>query len=207
MVKTSKRDKGSSTGRRSMLEQTAQLITALHQHPCLDEAERIDCREIAHFVEQSPQWWDRNTLPGHVTGSAFISSPDFRKVLLHHHRKLDRWLQMGGHDEGDADPFLTAVREAREESGLQAIQPHQARIMFDVDIHSIPMTSSMPAHEHLDIRYLLIADPNSPLIRDDQESLALEWFTLPEAHKRMPEDGGSHRVLEKISALQRACDP
>src|SRR5690242_15275426 len=97
-------------------------------------------------------------------------------MLLHYHRNLRRWLQMGGHDNGEQDASATALREAQEESGLLrlALQP----AVLDVDVHPIPAFGSQPAHDHLDVRFLVLADVREPLTRNVGESLDLRWFPL-----------------------------
>ena len=92
-----------------------------------------------------------------------------------HHAKLGRWLQLGGHADGDADPLAVACREAAEESGLSVV-PIQEEIL-DLDIHAIPARGPDPAHFHYDVRFLLqIERPGSLQVTD--ESLALRWVPL-----------------------------
>jgi 8-oxo-dGTP pyrophosphatase MutT (NUDIX family) len=132
---------------------------------------------IVRFVDAHPDCFDRRCLPGHITGSAWIVSPDRQQVLLTHHRKLGRWLQLGGHADGDPDVFAVALREAREESGLQrfAVLPGAAgRVPLDLDVHEIPAHGSEPAHLHHDVRFLLLAEPGQGLQTSD-ESHALRW--------------------------------
>ncbi|QDU87216.1 NUDIX domain protein [Pirellulimonas nuda] len=127
----------------------------------------------------------RTCVPGHVTGSAWIVSDDGARVLLLHHRKLGIWLQPGGHADGDADVLRVAMREAEEETGipgLKAVDPHTP---LDVDVHLIPARHDAagaqidPAHEHHDIRFLLVAPPGAePVVSD--ESHAVRWVPLPE---------------------------
>ena len=77
-------------------------------------------------------------VPGHVTASAFVWSPDRGSVLLIHHGKLHRWLQPGGHVEpGDLDVIAAARREVAEEVGLDDVDIVGAGL-FDVDVHIIP---------------------------------------------------------------------
>ena len=77
---------------------------------------------IIRFSEllQHPGAYHRDHLPGHITGSAWVVNPASSKVLLHHHRNLDKWLQPGGHTDGDANVLSVAMRELEEETGLTA---------------------------------------------------------------------------------------
>lgn len=120
--------------------------------------------------------FSRQNLPGHITGSAFVVSPDAQQTLLIHHRKLDLWLQPGGHCDGDQDVLGVACRELAEETGLTDFQLASKRI-FDVDVHPIPQNTREPAHFHHDIRYLIIADPATPLIQN-HETLDMRWVPM-----------------------------
>jgi 8-oxo-dGTP pyrophosphatase MutT (NUDIX family) len=134
--------------------------------------------------------------PGHVTASAFVVDPDGSRLLLHHHRRLDRWLQMGGHVDAGESVVDAALREAREESGLEAIAL-AARAPFDIDVHAIPAGKGEPPHLHFDVRFIVrAADPSAIRIAPD-ESNALRWFTLDEALEAMgsPE---SKRAIGKV---------
>jgi 8-oxo-dGTP pyrophosphatase MutT (NUDIX family) len=93
-------------------------------------------------------------VPGHFTASAFVVSADRRSLLLVHHRKLDRWLQPGGHVEAvDADLIAAARREVLEETGLDRLELCREGI-FDVDVHDFPARGDQPQHEHFDVRFL-----------------------------------------------------
>jgi 8-oxo-dGTP pyrophosphatase MutT (NUDIX family) len=95
-------------------------------------------------------------------------------VLLTHHRKLGRWLQLGGHSDGESDTLLAAQREAEEESGL-AVRVLEAAI-FDLDVHEIPARESDPAHLHYDVRFVFQA--NHENFRVSTESLELAWVAI-----------------------------
>ena len=124
-----------------------------------------------------------------MTASAWIVHPNRGKVLLTHHRKLGRWLQPGGHSDGDADSLAVALREAREESGLDLVA--QAARPIDIDIHEIPARGSEPAHLHYDLRYALQARSDAFTVSAESHDLAwvafdgLETFTTEESVLRM----------------------
>jgi 8-oxo-dGTP pyrophosphatase MutT (NUDIX family) len=118
--------------------------------------------------------------PGHVTGSAWIVSLDGSRCLLTHHRKLDRWLQLGGHADGETHVEAVALREAEEESGITRflMPPWQGELVpIDLDVHVIPARGSEPAHEHHDFRFLLVADASLPL-QISEESNDLRWVDV-----------------------------
>jgi 8-oxo-dGTP pyrophosphatase MutT (NUDIX family) len=122
--------------------------------------------------------YQRDHLPGHITGSAWIVNKDSSKVLLVLHANLGRWLQPGGHADGDEDVFNVARREAEEETGLRSFQILSPSV-FDLDIHPIPARKSFPEHLHYDVRFLLQASEDEPLVISD-ESRDLKWIAIPE---------------------------
>jgi len=104
------------------------------------------------FVQNYPDCFERHLEIGHVTGSAWVVSKTGTHVLLTHHAKLNMWLQLGGHADGNADILEVARREAQEESGLDDFALVSGDI-FDIDIHLIPERKSEPAHYHYDVRF------------------------------------------------------
>ena len=184
-----------------MNSKQAALVEALERHVPSDALESRHREVILTQVRATELWWKRTTLPGHVTASGFVVSPDLNFILLHHHRKLDRWLQMGGHDEGDASPWLTADREVREESGLSNPQKALENRFLDVDVHEIPESSKEPAHLHLDCRFLYVAEPEEQLILAPSESKDIRWFPIHEGIEKMNEKG-ARRILAKVERLR-----
>lgn len=118
----------------------------------------------------------RDHTPGHFTASALVLDRELTRVLLTHHRKLDIWIQLGGHADGQADLLSAARREAQEESGIEKIDVAHPAII-DLDIHPIPPHGSESGHDHFDVRYAFYADPTAPLIVSD-ESHDLAWVAI-----------------------------
>jgi len=152
------------------------LLQALAEHRPFDETERLMLESLRGFVRGNPDCFSPAKPEGHITGGAWILDVSRGFVLLTHHAKLGKWLQLGGHSENEGDALTVALREAREESGLQSVRPVSDRI-FDVDIHPIPARGSQPAHLHYDIRYLMEADREEPL-KISGESRALAWVEI-----------------------------
>ncbi|WP_372014397.1 NUDIX hydrolase [Pseudoxanthomonas sp. 10H] len=115
----------------------------------------------------------RGRLAGHFTGSAWVVSADGRRALLTHHRKLDRWLQPGGHADGDADLAAVALREAEEETGVPGLRLEDGAI-FDLDRHWIPERAGVPGHWHYDVRYVVRAGEDERYVVSE-ESHDLAW--------------------------------
>lgn len=157
------------------------------------EQSQIAAATIA-FVERHADCLQRTCIPGHVTGSAWIISPDRSRALLTRHRKLEKWLQLGGHADGDGDLLAVALREAREESGLTRLRV-LSREIFDCDRHLIPARKAEPAHFHYDLRFLLEADPAEPLAISS-ESKELAWIELGRIAALTPEASISRMVAK-----------
>jgi 8-oxo-dGTP pyrophosphatase MutT (NUDIX family) len=154
------------------------LLAELAAYAPADAHERAMVDEVRSFVRDHVDCFARTLQVGHVTASAWLLDESLTATLLTHHRKLGRWLQLGGHADGDDDVRRVALREAREESGLTAIRFADERI-YDVDVHLIPSRAGEPAHRHFDVRFALIADRFAPTVVSD-ESHALAWIPLDE---------------------------
>ncbi len=178
------------------------LLAALERHAAADEAEARDRERIVAFVRRHPDPFDRRIAEGHLTGSAITVSADGRQVLMLHHRKLDRWLQPGGHgDPGETSGEQVALREAFEETGIRALALHPtAPHPLDLDVHRIPARAGEPAHEHLDLRFLVVAPPGAALDPGLAESHEVRWVAWDELDALGP-DAGLRRALAKARAI------
>jgi 8-oxo-dGTP pyrophosphatase MutT (NUDIX family) len=128
--------------------------------------------EFSNFLAAHADAFERSRSQGHFTGSAWLVTADGRRVLLTHHRKLGRWLQLGGHADGDRDLARVALREAEEESGLRGLVVERA--IFDLDRHWIPERGVEPGHWHYDVRFIVRATIDEEFIIGE-ESLDLAW--------------------------------
>jgi 8-oxo-dGTP pyrophosphatase MutT (NUDIX family) len=174
------------------------LAENLARHEPADAEEAEDLRQILDFVARHPRPFDRAILEGHLTGSALTVSESGGRVLLLHHRKLQRWLQPGGHaDPGETGGEQVALREALEETGIAGLALHaRAPRPLDVDVHDIPARPGEPAHQHLDLRYLVLAPEAAALTRAEEEASALRWFGWDELGA-LDLDHGLRRALAK----------
>lgn len=135
-------------------------------------AHAVVANQFLDLLQEGTQAFRRERLSGHFTGSSWLVSGDAQRVLLTHHRKLDRWLQLGGHADGDADVRRVALREATEESGLANLVVESD--IFDLDRHWIPARAEVPGHWHYDIRFVVHATSNEDFLVS-AESHALAW--------------------------------
>ncbi len=172
----------------------------LSRHP----DERISVDHVRQFVRANPDCFLRSCLDGHITASAWIVSEDYSSFLLTHHAKLGRWLQLGGHADGNPDLISVALCEAREESGMQEFalaKTDGASLPLDIDVHLIPARGAEPAHLHHDVRYLLVAARDQPL-RMSSESLDLRWFPRESADEVL-EGESLKRMARKLARRLR----
>ncbi len=127
-----------------------------------------------------------------------ISNPEHTKVLLMFHKKLQKWLQFGGHSDGDIDTLATAIREFHEESGIIR-EPDIFVDIFDIDIHEIPADPKWrPTHQHYDILYLGVIPEDTPFVRQESEVDDIRWFDID----RIWEYVGEKRMLDMIEKIK-----
>lgn len=157
-------------------------------------AELSALQRLVDFVTSTPECFERSHLAGHVTGSAWILDHARERCLLTHHKKLNLWLQPGGHADGDPDIVRVASREAAEESGISDLLLASGEI-FDVDVHAIPETKKEPAHHHYDVRFLFVAPPGAEFVVSE-ESHQLAWVPRVEV-PRYTQDVSTLRLAEK----------
>jgi 8-oxo-dGTP pyrophosphatase MutT (NUDIX family) len=158
------------------------LNELLHRYGGAFPAERELAARFSAFVRDHADCLLRTCAPGHITASTWILSPDDAQCLLTHHRKLGKWLQLGGHVDGEERIELAALREAQEESGMQhfdLLQPPGGLVPLDLDVHPIPARAGEPAHDHWDVRFLLRARPGQAIARS-AESNDLRWVPVRE---------------------------
>ena len=159
--------------------------------------EEADAARLRRFIETQPRCFERDCFDdGHVTGSAWVVDPGGSRVLLTHHRKLGKWLQLGGHSDGDPDTLAVALREAEEESGVR-VRPISEAVL-DVDIHAIPASKGEPAHLHYDVRFAFRAVSSGGL-RVGPESIDLAWIDIDDI-SRLTEEKSMLRMARKYLA-------
>lgn len=176
------------------------LLELLARHARRDAGAKAEAARFAAFAAEHDDCLLRSCVPGHITASAWILSPDSSHCLLTHHRKLQRWLQLGGHVDGESHVHRAALREAREESGMQhfdLLVPGRELEPLDLDVHTIPARKQDPQHEHWDVRFLLRARPGQELVISE-ESNDLQWIPVAQLTQFTTE--------ESVLRLQRTAE-
>lgn len=178
------------------------------------QLERSASRQIVDFVQKhDASALQRTCAEGHLTASALVINPDFDRVLLMLHAKLGKWLQLGGHVDGDEDLAASALREAREESGREDValfrwekyllgEEDFQPMAFDCDVHEIPARKAEPAHFHFDLRYLCVLADSLEIVRNE-EAHDLRWLTLNEA-RELTNEPSMLRQFAKLEAIKAA---
>ena len=176
------------------------LLKELKAFKPYNTAEADSVSQTIQFIENEQDAFHRHLAKGHVCGSALLVGYDGAKVLLMYHKGLKRWVQFGGHADGNEDIFDVASRETDEECGINKFKLLSNGIA-DVDVHVIPDRPERNEAEHLhyDIRYIFITDETEFKLGDKGVG-ALKWCDYEEA-KGLVTGGEMHRLLDKWRAL------
>ncbi len=158
-----------------------ELVSSLHDYHTFYKEEKDFINKFRSLLSATT-CYERTHLPGHITGSAWIVDSTRTHVLLVHHAKLNKWVQPGGHADGDENILRVALKEAEEETGLKAFKILDHSKPYDVDIHRIPSRPEFPEHFHYDVRFLLEANPNEQ-IQVSEESHDVKWIKLDDLEK------------------------
>lgn len=171
-----------------------ELTAELRRYRLLHPEEAALAAEFEALLAEGDIAFRRERRAGHFTASAWVLAPESASVLLIHHRKLDRWLQPGGHADGEVDLTAVAEREVLEETAIAAEQ-FQGGVIFDLDIHRIPRRRQVAEHDHFDVRFLMVA-PAGVTPRGNDETQDARWVPLGEL-ERYTTDLSMLRMREK----------
>lgn len=175
------------------------LLHTLDKYQTSFEEERAYLPRFISILTNFPNCFRRSQWSGHITASAWIVNKSGDSALLVLHKKLNKWLQPGGHTDGDDNVRDTAFREAEEETGLRTLTLVQNSI-FDVDIHLIPEYKGTPPHFHYDIRFLFTADENEQYLVSE-ESVDLAWLSFEDIEKVSGNNQSLHRMILKSKLI------
>ena len=180
-----------------------ELIEALEEYQPWNEQEERDRAELLRRLKSGEELYSRENLSAHLTASAWVVSPDRQRVLLAYHNLYDSWAWLGGHADGDRDLLAVALRETMEESGLTEVQPVTPDI-YSVEILTVDGHEKrgiyVPSHLHLNVTYLLEADPAAPVRCRPEENSRVGWFSLADAPAASSEPWMRDRIYRKLNA-------
>ena len=159
------------------------LIQQLEAYHPWNEQEDRDREELLRRLRSGEELYTRDNASAHLTASAWVVSPDRRQVLMAYHNLYDSWAWLGGHADGDRDLLAVALREVREESGLESVRPVY-----------------VSSHLHLNLTYLLEADPAQPVRCKPDENSRVGWFSRQGAVDASSEPWFRERVYKKLNA-------
>ena len=168
-----------------------------------NQQEERDRMELLRRLTSGEELYTRNNASAHLTASAWVVSPDRRQVLMAYHNLYGSWAWLGGHADGERDLLAVALREVREESGLSNLRPVTSDI-YSLEI--LPVSGHekkglyIPSHLHLNVTYLLEADPTEPVRQKPDENSAVGWFGLEEAVAVSSEPWFRERIYQKLNA-------
>lgn len=193
--------------RYSLASPMKKIEKMLEDYQPYDDKEKKDIEQIKKYIFENPNLLNKNCESGHFTGSALVVDLENKKFLLHLHKKLDKWLQFGGHADYETDLSEVAMREAAEETGLKDLRFIDGRnepIPTDIDIHIIPERKGQPEHPHLDFRYILVTNtPDSLETDSEDESNEYKWFSFENMEKvsKLVNDPALYRLISKAKLI------
>ena len=167
-----------------------------------NEQERQDQVLILDFLRKNPDAFYRTNRLAHMTASAWVVNPQRSKVLMVYHRLYDSWSWAGGHADGEEDLLAVALREVREETGIQRLRPVTEEIysleVLTVDGHE-KHGRYVPSHLHLNVTYLLEAEEDQPLRVCEAENSGVAWFSQADALSASTEPWFVERIYKKLN--------
>lgn len=181
---------------RDPLRSSMRLRDAVLHGEQAEERERV----LTLLDEHGEALADRTTAPGHLTGSALVVDHAGERVVVLLHTKLRRWLQPGGHADGDHELAGVALKEASEETGIEGLRVMVPAI--DLDVHEVDHGDPLGTHLHLDLRFVVVAPPGAAIV-GNHESLELRWVDLDELDALADEDGLRRLAIAGLAAARR----
>ena len=180
-----------------------ELIRQIEAYVPFNEQEARDREELLRRLKSGEELFERSNLSAHMTASAWIVNPERTQVLMAYHNIYDSWAWLGGHADGERDLLQVALKEAREESGLRDVRPVTGEIysleILTVDGHE-KKGKYVPSHLHLNLTYLLEADPGQALHMKADENSGVKWFTPEGAIEASTETWFRERIYSKLNA-------
>ena len=182
-----------------------ELLEQITAYRPWNEQERMDREELLRRLRSGEALYTRDNRAAHLTASAWVVSPDRRQVLMAYHNLYDSWAWLGGHADGERDLLAVALREVREESGVSAVPVCDQ--LFSVEI--LPVSGHekrgeyVSSHLHMNVTFLLEANPSAPIRSKPDENSRVAWFTLDGAVAASSEPWMRDRIYRKLNEKLR----
>lgn len=174
------------------------FLSQLEKYAPFEPIDEMYASLFSSFAQSETKIFSRENVRAHITSSAVVVNEDFDAMLLMHHKKLNIWLQFGGHADGNSDLLSVAKKELEEESGIIDFHVYSEDI-FDLEIHQIPQRKNEPEHLHFDVRFLFVVDNDVSFKVNKDEALDIRWFSLDGV--RNLEKCWLDRVIRKVEAV------
>ncbi len=178
------------------------LLEQLKMYHPYNEQEENDKSVMLHLLEKEVDIFKRKNKSVHFTASAWLVNKEHTKVLMIYHNIYNSWAWTGGHADGEQDLLSVAIKEAKEETGVENIVP-VTRDIFSIEILTvdghIKREKYVPCHLHLNVTYLLEADEEDVLRVKPDENSGVKWFSLVEALKKSTEPWMVEWVYKKLN--------
>lgn len=182
------------------------LLQQIENYIPFNEQEARDKQLIATALRQYGDIFTRENEVLHMTASAWAVNRSRDKVLMVYHNIYNSWSWLGGHADGEEDLLAVALREVREESGVQSVQPVTEDI-FSLEVLTVDGHQKrgryVSSHLHLNVTYLLEADDTEPLTVREAENSAVGWFPLEEAVQASSEPWFQAHIYSKLNEKLR----
>ncbi len=179
------------------------ILEQLKHYRPWNPQEAADQRLLLHLLDRGEDLFSRSNPIAHFTASAWVVSPDRSQVLMAHHDTYNSWAWLGGHADGERNLLSVALREVQEESGLEQLRPVSEEI-YSLEVLSVQghwkNGAYVPAHLHLNVTYLLEADPSQPLRSKPGENSAVAWFSPADAVAASSEPWFQDYIYTKLNA-------
>jgi 8-oxo-dGTP pyrophosphatase MutT (NUDIX family) len=159
------------------------ILEQIQNYKPINDQEKKDKEVFLKYLNTFDNYLERENEYGHMCSSAFVLNKERTKILMIHHNIYNSWGWLGGHCDGDSDFLHVAIKEVKEESGLEQVTPLSEEI-FTLD--TLPVLGHtkrgkyVPAHVHLSVAYLLEADENQEIHIQEEENSGVKWIPIKE---------------------------